>query len=130
TAGSFSEDDKRDDNKMEVQLFSLNSRGSRALFRRGGARPLALCLCLAVWFCAAACGGGKKQTKEFDDLEGAGGAPVKRVEKPEPDADAAVIETDYGRIVIELYPNVAPKMVAQFKALASQGFYNGTTFHR
>ena len=115
---------------MDAQLFSLISRGARVMFLRGGARPLALCLCLAVSFCAAACGGGNKQTKEFDDLEGAGGAPVKRVEKPEPDADAAVIETDYGRIVIELYSNVAPKMVAQFKALASQGFYNGTTFHR
>ena len=115
---------------MGATLFSLISRGVRVMFRRGGAGPLALCLCLAVSFCAAACGGGKKQTKEFDDLEGAGGAPVKRVAEPVADADAAVIETDYGRIVIELYTNVAPKMVAQFKALASQGFYNGTTFHR
>ena len=115
---------------MDAQLFSLISRGARVIFRRGGARPLALCLCLAVSFCAAACGGGKKQTKEFDDLEGAGGAPVKRVEKPEADADAAVIETDYGKIVVELYPNVAPQMVERFKTLTRQGFYNGTTFHR
>ena len=63
-------------------------------------------------------------------MEGAGGAPVRRGVKPEPDAEAAVIETDYGRIVVELYPNVAPKMVAQFKTLASEGFYDGTTFHR
>src|SRR2546423_363088 len=115
---------------MEAQLFSLISKGVRVLFRPRGARPLALCLCLAVSFCAAACGGGRTKTKEFDDLEGAGGAPVKQGVKPEADADAAVIETDYGRIVVELYPNVAPKMVAQFKALAAEGFYDGTTFHR
>jgi peptidylprolyl isomerase len=66
----------------------------------------------------------------FDDLEGAGGAPVKKGVKPEPDAEAAVIDTDYGRIVIELYPNIAPKMVERFKTLVSQHFYDGTTFHR
>jgi cyclophilin family peptidyl-prolyl cis-trans isomerase len=32
--------------------------------------------------------------------------------------------------VIELYSNIAPQMVARFKQLASEGFYNGTTFHR
>jgi cyclophilin family peptidyl-prolyl cis-trans isomerase len=36
----------------------------------------------------------------------------------------------YGRIVIELYPNVAPKMVERFKRLVREGFYNGTAFHR
>jgi len=36
--------------------------------------------------------------------------------KPQPDAEVVVIETaDYGRIVIELYPNIAPKMVERFK---------------
>jgi cyclophilin family peptidyl-prolyl cis-trans isomerase len=54
--------------------------------------------------------------------------------KPVPDAEVAVIEmengTAYGTITIELYSNVAPKMVAQFKALAKEGVYDGTTFHR
>ncbi len=31
---------------------------------------------------------------------------------------------------MELYSNIAPKMVAQFKELAKEGVYNGTTFHR
>src|SRR5919204_382153 len=56
----------------------------------------------------------------FDDVEGAGGAPVKHGVKPEPDAEAAVIDTDYGRVVVELYPNVAPKMVERFKTLIKQ----------
>lgn len=60
-------------------------------------------------------------------------AEVKKNVKPLADAEVAVIETEdpaYGRIVIELYPNVAPLMVERFKTLARQGFYNGTTFHR
>jgi cyclophilin family peptidyl-prolyl cis-trans isomerase len=60
-------------------------------------------------------------------------APVTRGVVPQPDAQVAVIETEnpaYGKIVIELYPNIAPKMVARFKELISQGFYNGVTFHR
>ncbi len=36
----------------------------------------------------------------------------------------------YGTITIELYSNIAPKMVAQFKALAKEGVYDGTSFHR
>ena len=35
-----------------------------------------------------------------------------------------------GEIELELYPDVAPKTVANFKKLAESGFYNGLTFHR
>jgi peptidyl-prolyl cis-trans isomerase B (cyclophilin B) len=42
----------------------------------------------------------------------------------------AILDTDRGNIVIELYPNVAPKTVANFEALSKKGFYNGLTFHR
>jgi peptidyl-prolyl cis-trans isomerase B (cyclophilin B) len=42
----------------------------------------------------------------------------------------AVIETDRGTIVIELYPEVAPATVANFEKLARDGFYDGLTFHR
>lgn len=62
----------------------------------------------------------------------AGVAPNARsAVKPQPDAQVAVIETaDYGRIVIELYPNIAPKMVERFKELIGEKFYDGTAIHR
>jgi len=44
--------------------------------------------------------------------------------------DVAVIKTNMGTIVFEFLPDVAPKMVANFKDLAKSSFYNGTTFHR
>jgi peptidylprolyl isomerase len=51
--------------------------------------------------------------------------------KPQADAQVAVIETaDYGRIVLELYPNVAPQMVERFKKLINEHFYDGTAVHR
>ena len=35
-----------------------------------------------------------------------------------------------GRVVIQLYPNVAPAHVERVKQLARQGFYDGIKFHR
>jgi peptidyl-prolyl cis-trans isomerase B (cyclophilin B) len=42
----------------------------------------------------------------------------------------AIIDTDRGVIVIELYPSAAPKTVENFETLTKKGFYNGLTFHR
>ena len=44
--------------------------------------------------------------------------------------EVAVIKTNMGTIVFEFLPDVAPKMVDNFKDLAKTGFYDGTTFHR
>ena len=61
-------------------------------------------------------------------------AEVKKGVAPVADNEIAVIEMEnsaaFGTIKIELYSNIAPKMVARFKELAKEGFYNGTTFHR
>jgi len=70
-----------------------------------------------------------EQSKDFDAETGEE-VNIKKGVKPEADAQAAVFETDFGRIVIELYPNLAPQMVERFKRLAGEGFYNGTAIHR
>jgi peptidyl-prolyl cis-trans isomerase B (cyclophilin B) len=43
---------------------------------------------------------------------------------------SATITTNRGDIVIELYPQYAPKTVNNFVFLAGEGFYDGVTFHR
>jgi len=40
------------------------------------------------------------------------------------------LQTNKGVIVLELYPDQAPKSVENFLAYVESGFYNGTIFHR
>ena len=44
--------------------------------------------------------------------------------------EVAVIKTSVGEMIIGFWPEVAPKTVENFKALAKKGFYDGTCFHR
>ena len=44
--------------------------------------------------------------------------------------EVAVIKTNMGEMVLEFWPDVAPKHVENFKTLAKKGFYDGTCFHR
>ena len=58
---------------------------------------------------------------------------VKRGVAPIADSEIAVIEMEepgFGTIKIELYPNIARKMVERFKELAREGYYDGIIFHR
>ncbi len=87
------------------------------------------CAGVLVLALMAGCGGAPSS----NNSNAGAGANVKRGVKPEPDPEVAVIEMEnpaYGRMVIELYSNVAPQMVERFKRLVREGFYNGTTFHR
>jgi peptidyl-prolyl cis-trans isomerase B (cyclophilin B) len=44
--------------------------------------------------------------------------------------EVAVITTNHGQMVVEFWPDVAPKTVENFKKLSREGFYDGTAFHR
>ncbi len=59
---------------------------------------------------------------------------VKTGVAPVADPEIAVIEMEnsaaYGTIKMELYSNIAPQMVARFKELAKEGYYDGIAFHR
>lgn len=76
----------------------------------------------------SSCGGGASNTSSNRTTE------IKKGVQPVADSEIAVIELEnsaaYGTIKLELYSNIAPKMVARFKELAQEGVYNGTTFHR
>src|SRR4051812_39636633 len=41
-----------------------------------------------------------------------------------------VIDTNRGKITLDLFPKDAPKTVNNFVFLAREGFYNGVKFHR
>ena len=42
-----------------------------------------------------------------------------------------IIEMENGGVIkLELYPEIAPKTVANFEKLVKEGFYDGLTFHR
>ncbi|HEV7699307.1 MAG TPA: peptidylprolyl isomerase [Pyrinomonadaceae bacterium] len=86
-----------------------------------------LALCAAV---TLSCGG---TTNKASNLKNAP-ADIKKGVTPLADPEVAVIEMEnsaaYGTITIELYSNIAPKMVARFKELANSGVYDGVTWHR
>lgn len=74
--------------------------------------------------------GGGEQTRPVPVPE-----PVERT-KPVPTAKAKerenllYLDTKYGRVVIKLRPDLAPKHVARVKKLVREGFYDGLKFHR
>ena len=48
----------------------------------------------------------------------------------EKESEVAVISTNFGDMVVEFYPDIAPMHVESFMALANEEYFNGTTFHR
>ncbi len=73
----------------------------------------------------SACSQEKKNQTQSDQIP-----PVKVTEKKKVMREVAVIETDFGKIILKFYDADAPKHAANFRKLATQGYYNGTTFHR
>src|SRR4051794_9204190 len=58
-------------------------------------------------------------------------AAIEEKKTPATDTnEVAVIKTTEGQMVVEFWPDVAPKTVENFKKLAKEGFYDGTAFHR
>ncbi|MCK6454608.1 MAG: peptidylprolyl isomerase [Alphaproteobacteria bacterium] len=62
-------------------------------------------------------------------LAGAARAEDKAVPIKDPE-NTVFLDILYGRVVIELRPDLAPKTVERFKQLVREKFYDGLTFHR
>ena len=108
------------------------------MIRTSTIRLLSFALALMLCFSAVAltaCGSKNEQTSSKTEQTTAAQTTQKATEA-EVDASAlegtkAVIDVkDYGKITVELYPQYAPKTVANFVKLAESGFYDGLTFHR
>jgi peptidylprolyl isomerase len=96
-------------------------------------RPITQALILLTFLTLSltACNDGSSPTTNNPNANAAKDSTAKTGVKPQADAQVAVIETaEYGRIVLELYPNVAPQMVERFKKLINEHFYDGTAVHR
>jgi len=77
---------------------------------------------LLGWHSFQVCGDAKdgKETKKETQKE----------TKPVTTNEVAVIKTTAGEMVVEFWPDVAPKTVENFLQYVNSGFYKGTTFHR
>lgn len=61
----------------------------------------------------------------------AGAAEEKKETSPMSTSnEVAVIKTSEGDMVVQFWTDAAPNTIENFKKLARQGFYDGTTFHR
>lgn len=56
--------------------------------------------------------------------------PDPRNWRPVDPENTLYIDTVHGRVVIEMYPEIAPNHVERIKTLTRAGYYDGLTFHR
>ena len=53
-----------------------------------------------------------------------------QMERPQYEITVTQGETELGKIVLETFPEEAPKHAANFDSLVNIGFFDGTAFHR
>ena len=81
---------------------------------------------------------GAAQTVEAESVEGAeasGSVAAEAQADPEnwravDSENLFIFETTKGRVLIEAFPEIAPKHVEQFRTIIRSGDYDGTSFHR
>ena len=88
-----------------------------------------LCVLLAAVMTLSLCACGNQAETVPSASPSASPSPIPEA-SPDPSKTNIVIETEYGEIKAELYPEVAPITVANFQQLVEKGFYDGLTFHR
>jgi peptidyl-prolyl cis-trans isomerase B (cyclophilin B) len=106
--------------------------------RRSSVQSIATALTTCALFLAAGLAGSAAPVAAQAPKAADPAAPAKPDAKPaepkkgsRPVKQSAVITMEKGGdIVIEFYPEDAPKTVENFVTLAKKGFYNGVTFHR
>ena len=91
-------------------------------------RTLAITLLLATALLLVGC--NSKEAPLFSDLDFTAVDPANCEETTQVTNYVKLTVKDYGDILIRLYPDVAPKTVANFQKLVAEGFYTGLTFHR
>ncbi|WP_418152835.1 peptidylprolyl isomerase [Litorimonas sp. RW-G-Af-16] len=88
--------------------------------------------CLAASLVASACAAEAPEAQTTATTASSStmsNVPAEAWRTVDPD-NLMVIDTAYGKIGVELFPEIAPAHVSQIKALVRQGFYDGVPFHR
>ena len=102
---------------------------------------LRLAAFLAVAFLAGGCGGGGDDETSSQSVPGCTAVEAPEPREPEsrqapsvkldPDVTyTAVVRTNCGEFTITLAPERSPNATASFAALAEDGYFDNTTFHR
>lgn len=118
---------------IDVSSFLLLHSSFRLKFLRDNSAALwkyfpmklSFIICTLGMFVAVMTGCGQQTNTPSDTT--ATNAPAATTAKTN---EVGVITTSMGVMVVEFYPDVAPKHVANFEKLAKSGFYDGTAFHR
>lgn len=88
-----------------------------------------LCIITVMSFCFLLAGCGDDSTSQGNTVQET--TTKVSTEDTANLSNTAVIDVkDYGKITIELKPDVAPLTVENFKKLVNEHFYDGLTFHR
>ena len=94
-------------------------------------RTLVLAACAAALFAAPALAAAPKKPAPAPAPAAAKPAAPGEADWRTPDPNnVLVIDTNQGRIVVEMLPEIAPKHVEQIRALAHENFYDGQKFFR
>ena len=82
--------------------------------------------------CAPATGTDPEGLNAAPQKQGAteASSETKQNDKDKQMQEVVVISTPHGEIVVQFFPELAPKHVESFKKLVKEGFYDGTAFHR
>lgn len=90
-----------------------------------------ICLVLTAILLSFSFAGCKKKEILFEDIDFSLVSDIEKVTVTEEKTDYVMIDIEnYGKIVIRLFPDVAPETVENFKKLVSEKFYDGLIFHR
>ena len=81
--------------------------------------------------CFASCDKEKNDTPTLKDIDFSEATTIEKVKTSDSATDYVLIDVkDYGKILVRLFPDVAPKTVENFKKLVSDKFFDGLIFHR
>lgn len=81
--------------------------------------------------CLASCDKEQAQAPTLKEIDFSEATSLDNVKISETETNYVLIDVEnYGKILVRLFPDVAPETVKNFKKLVSEKFYDGLIFHR